>query len=243
VYWAEASGAVITSANLSTNAFGAGGLKEFGIRLSDSELDIDKLLRLVKPRKVTQSELRKLAIEHRRYWARNPPGKKKHEPGFFDTWLWDGAADPWKVGIWFEKTEWTETALAAAKSEYGREPEGGGIGGKKNSYVEGDWILEVCRSGNKLSRYEWMYVDRVVSLNKQEAVISGWPFQAISVYSTSDKRRTAVPFRIDSAFRKAFEVAACEYGFEKLRHLSRLPTKFFKTLQRSTNALRALELQ
>ena len=44
VYWAETRGCVLTSANLSTNALGAGNLKEVGILIGSDEIDIDRLL-------------------------------------------------------------------------------------------------------------------------------------------------------------------------------------------------------
>ncbi len=45
VYWSEGVGAVVTSANLSTNAMGVGGLKEAGVLLGPEFIDIAKLLK------------------------------------------------------------------------------------------------------------------------------------------------------------------------------------------------------
>ena len=44
VYWAAKRGAIVGSANLSTNALGAGGLKEFGVLLPPGSIDIDELI-------------------------------------------------------------------------------------------------------------------------------------------------------------------------------------------------------
>lgn len=44
VYWAERRATIITSANLSTNALGAGNLKEFGAFLRSGAIDIDGLI-------------------------------------------------------------------------------------------------------------------------------------------------------------------------------------------------------
>src|SRR5690349_21276883 len=51
IYWTEDVGAVITSANLSTNALGAGNLMEFGVLVPSKQIDINKLLRRINPNK------------------------------------------------------------------------------------------------------------------------------------------------------------------------------------------------
>src|SRR3990172_5431165 len=53
VYWTATQGTVVTSANLSTNAYGAGALHEAGVLLPSSKIDIDSLLDAVNPQKVT----------------------------------------------------------------------------------------------------------------------------------------------------------------------------------------------
>src|SRR5208337_4036975 len=64
IYWAEGLGAVITSANLSTNALGSGGLKEIGLRFGADQVDIDQVIRSIKPHPVKPSELNRLDREH-----------------------------------------------------------------------------------------------------------------------------------------------------------------------------------
>jgi len=60
VYWTATQGAVVASANLSTNAYGAGALHEAGVLLASSKVDVDALLDAVKPQKVTATALEKL---------------------------------------------------------------------------------------------------------------------------------------------------------------------------------------
>jgi hypothetical protein len=60
VYWTESRGAVVASANLSTNAYGAGALHEAGVLLPSSAININSLLKSVAPQKVTTNALTKL---------------------------------------------------------------------------------------------------------------------------------------------------------------------------------------
>ncbi len=69
IYWAEGRGCIITSANLSKNALGVGGLKELGVLLNPDEVDIDKVLSSLGKRPVNESEMKKLDREHARFSA------------------------------------------------------------------------------------------------------------------------------------------------------------------------------
>ncbi len=57
LYWSSRRGAVITSANLSSNAFGHGDLKEFGVRVSRGDVDIDRVIKSLKATKMTDAAL------------------------------------------------------------------------------------------------------------------------------------------------------------------------------------------
>src|ERR1022692_4866534 len=67
VYWSNRRGAIITSANLSTNALGAGGLKEIGVKLPPGEFDIERVLSSLKMRPVKSGELDRLDRERDKY--------------------------------------------------------------------------------------------------------------------------------------------------------------------------------
>ena len=101
VYWAEDKGAIITSANLSTNALGAGDLKEVGVGLCDTDVDIDKLIEIANPREVTKAELTRLAVQHKAYWIKNPPHTVRNQPDRFPDWVANGQIEPWKLGLWW----------------------------------------------------------------------------------------------------------------------------------------------
>ena len=70
LYWAEDM-LYITSANLSTNALGAGNLKEIGVLLPKGAIEIDELISKLAPRAVSAAELRKLDRLHKLYVIRN----------------------------------------------------------------------------------------------------------------------------------------------------------------------------
>jgi hypothetical protein len=72
----------VTSANLSTNALGAGDLKEIGVLLEPSAVGIERVLRTLNPRPVTQKELSSLDRRQRLYVA-----KKSHQGQALDSAL------------------------------------------------------------------------------------------------------------------------------------------------------------
>src|SRR5262249_52487710 len=71
VYWAKDRGAVVASANLSTNAMGIGSLKEAGVLLPPNEFHIERILKQLRPRPA-KSELRRLDVKHKEYYKRVP---------------------------------------------------------------------------------------------------------------------------------------------------------------------------
>ena len=58
LYWSENKGCVLTSANLTSNALGDGGLQEVGVLLSAKDVDIHRILRSIPRRKVTGVAMR-----------------------------------------------------------------------------------------------------------------------------------------------------------------------------------------
>jgi hypothetical protein len=57
---------IIPSANLSTNALGAGNLKEFGVHLPTDTVSIDDVIKSLRSRPFNRTEMDKLEEEHRR---------------------------------------------------------------------------------------------------------------------------------------------------------------------------------
>ena len=98
VYWAEGRGAIITSANLSTNALGSGDLKEVGVLLSDEDIDIDHLISSLKLRNPSKKELSDLDRLHDLFYVKNPPVNKKRQVPTLETWYQSIAPRLWKLG-------------------------------------------------------------------------------------------------------------------------------------------------
>ena len=70
LYWTQKHGAIITSANLSSNAMDTGHLLEFGILLPSRCINIKKLLSSLKIRQAKENEIRTLDVEHDHYYRK-----------------------------------------------------------------------------------------------------------------------------------------------------------------------------
>jgi phosphatidylserine/phosphatidylglycerophosphate/cardiolipin synthase-like enzyme len=95
VYWAEGVGAVVTSANLSTNAMGVGGLKEAGVLLGPEFIDIAKLLKPLQ-RRPAEPGLHNLDLAYREYRKRNP-WTNRSRPASFADWYASPQRESWKL--------------------------------------------------------------------------------------------------------------------------------------------------
>jgi hypothetical protein len=105
IYWSSRGGAVVTSANLSTNALGAGGLKEVGVRLPPGELNIQRILSALKMRSVTPAELDLLDRERDRYVVRTQMlHPKVSRRDSFPDWYESPMRKRWLLGCWGDPT-------------------------------------------------------------------------------------------------------------------------------------------
>ena len=83
VYWSEARGCVVTSANLSASALGVRGLKEAGVWMEPNTVNIDKLVTEAQPYAVTDSRIKRLRRDEERYkHAMASIGKRETDDGF-----------------------------------------------------------------------------------------------------------------------------------------------------------------
>lgn len=114
LYWSENKGAVVTSANLSTNALGSGNLKEVGVLLQRDELDIDHVIHSLKIEPASESVLRKLDGLHKSYVKRNKASLKiGGRIGSYREWYGLPMRPEWKLGWW----ESTGKLASAAKEK------------------------------------------------------------------------------------------------------------------------------
>ena len=139
VYWSEDKGAVVTSANLSTNALGSGNLKEIGVFLEPKEIDIDRIIQSLKIRSVSSKELKKLDLHHKQYVARNRgEGRRGFRMRSYLEWYKEPSRPEWKLGVVEGTVELASDAKAKSKNRYGVKDPEDWISCSYGEYREGD---------------------------------------------------------------------------------------------------------
>jgi hypothetical protein len=216
VYWTEDKGAVLTSANLSTNALGAGGLAEIGILMPSKNINIGKIIQSLKRRKVTEKELDKLDREHFVYHARNPFPARENNTVNFSEWYSLPNRQAWKIGYFSSYGSFSSAAKEIAKAEFDvREPDSS-ITCAENTYKKSDRVLTFLLGEKTISNISWVSVDYIVRTPKTDKeYMRGYPFQAIQVWP--DKRYPPPPFKIDKKFRYALAKAIRTMDIDEFR--------------------------
>ena len=237
IYWTSDLGCVVTSANLSTNALGAGGLKEFGVLLAKGAIKIKTILDSIKPRDATPAALDALEKRHKAYVAANPGRvRRSRRTDTFQQWfaLRPGFRPKWKIG------DFGTVAKAASKrtyamsmEEYGRGPVEFITGGPRD-YAQWDWVLKFRVHGGKVESPSWMCVSNIFRVPRSDkSYIREFPIEAVQNRPLHEYERP--PFEIDKRFRSAFRTSLRLYGTEKIADLtSRVPPRsFLKELWRA----------
>lgn len=218
LYWAEDKGAIISSANLSTNALGAGNLKEIGVVLPKGTIEIDALISKLRPRVVSAAELRKLDRLHKLYVIRNRNDFRTNRLGAqsFEDWYNSAHRAEWRLG-WWDSIEYSasKSAKAICKKEYGVPEPHWAQACRQADCKKGDWTLSFRLTANGASTATWMFIDYVVKLTAAERRDSGYPYEAVQIWSPN--RYSERPFLIDSRFRRAFAQAVHKYRPDNIR--------------------------
>jgi hypothetical protein len=206
LYWAEGLGAVVTSANLSTNALGAGGLKEVGVLLSDSSIDIDRILSSLKMRRPSEKELDRLDKEHDRFQVRNPNRTRRTVASSFSHWYNSQLPRKWKLGWYDADGTWSRAAVEIAKRDYGIHPFDF-ISCKRADFSQDEWVLTFMVNKGKITDVGWLFVDYVtrVPQNDKKAYDATYPYSAVQV--GKPRGYPPPPFRIDSRLRASLKRA------------------------------------
>jgi len=233
VYWSEHKGAVITSANLSTNALGAGDLREAGVLLPPGALDIDRLLGSLKTYPVTATSLRKLDRAHKRFLTGKTRIPDTAPARTFSEWYALPSRPLWKLGVW-QTIDKTSSAAKQKSSElYGVSSPDDFIGCRAGQYSADDWILTFRSSGRSVSDIHWMYVTFIVRVPRSERGIYDptYPYQAVQVHPLRHYPRP--PFAITPAFKKAFDQALREFGLKKVvdQDITKPPIRLLTAIQ------------
>lgn len=219
LYWSDDNGAIITSANLSTNALGSGNLKEIGAFLESQEVDIDLLIQLLKIRPASFEELKRLDSSHKRYVVRNRgEGRIASHAGSFDEWYELPFRPKWKLG-WIEgSVELSSNAKAISESEYGVPHPENWISCRSGEYQRFDWILTFTLERFP-TEFGWMFTDYVAKVSKSDKVFDKeCPYQAVQVWP---KRSYPVPpFSVrGKQFQRAFSKAVSKFGVSRIKKL------------------------
>ena len=238
IYWAEGKGAVVTSANLSANALGAGNLREAGVLLPARTVDVDRIIGSIHPRPVSGAELHRLDKVHRRFHTGKWRPFVQAPARTFREWYKEPARSRWKLGWWNSGGQVSKAARQVSTERYGVRSPHTFIGCTQRQYSDYDYILTFYSQGESISNIEWMYVYfRVkVSRSDKRAYSYGYPYQAVQV--STPKYCPPPPFVASGEFKRAFRRALRAYGLRKLtdRDVTKPPARLVDLIYREIGA-------
>jgi hypothetical protein len=206
IYWTVNHGAIISSANLSTNAFGSGKLKEIGVLVSSEMIDIKKIISSLNIRKVTINELNELERTFNIFHGGTGNIRYNGRYTTFKEW-YNKYQTPWKIGKWEEEESFSKEAIDKARNEYNTIPADSFLTHKK-MFNEGEWILCLKLAGYRITIISWIYVHFLVKTKEKN-------YEAVQVWK--QKVYNGMPFRIDTGFKTAFKKTAIKFGIENIK--------------------------
>jgi hypothetical protein len=219
LYWAAGRGTIITSANLSTNALGAGSLKEVGVLLPPDVVDIDELISSLKSRPFNKVEMRKLEELHRKIKVREPRRMHKEDRVDYLEWYSLPARSEWKLGWWEEYGNFAKEAREKVRNDFNkREPENF-IACRKQDFRQADRVLSFRLTKSGASASSWLFVDFVVKVGRKDkkAYDADYPYQAIQAWTP--RHYSPPPFVLTTGFRAALRAACLKYGIEQIKKM------------------------
>jgi len=216
IYWAEGKGVVITSANLSVNALGAGNLREAGVLLPASTIDVDRIIGSIHPRPVSGTELYRLDKAHKRFYTGKGRVPVRTRVRTFREWYSEPTRSGWKLGWWDSASQVSKAAKQVSAERYGVRSPHTFIACRQRQYSDYDCILSFYSRGESISKIEWIHVDFCVKVSRSDkrAYSLGYPYQAVQVWTA--KHYPAPPFVASGEFNRAFKRALRAYGLRKI---------------------------
>lgn len=207
LYWSK-KGLVVTSANLSTYALGSGGLKEIGVLLPASSIDINKIIQSISARGAEDDEITNLEKEHKKIYRTNPDlsSKSKTEYSFRQWYELKNHGKKWKIAFCFPaNVSLSKKGSEVLEREHGSKSYERIMEISDNDYEQDDWILSYEFNGKKPVDIEWIYAHHVVKVLRKRKDKTKYHYQIIQANKLKayDKK----PFEIDAAFKKAFSYA------------------------------------
>lgn len=240
VYWSQAAGCIITSANLSTFALGAGNLMEAGARFPPGAVDIEQFLHPLKAKPVTGKDLADLDRKHNRHASQNPSTHTGRADSF-EEWYTSPYRIAWKIVQWESRKEQDSSALkAAAKAEGLRSPHTNlGLERFEQQHLQADdWLFVAKNTGQGASAPFWFYVDCILKISKNDSGYDpDWPFEGVQF--RPNKYYPSPPFRIDAAFRQALRTitSSMRWAFSTLEPGKQLLADLLQEYLNVRNAL------
>ena len=213
VYWSEGVGAVVTSANLSTNAMGFGGLREAGVLLGPEFVDIAKLLKPLQ-RRPAEPELHDLDLANREYFKRNPRTGRSHSASFAD-WYTSVQRESWKLLVCEEYSDdgISQASKDHSRREMGFDPENWAWSSERAAVNEHEWVLCAGLRREDKDSFAWLFVDHVEKVSSQDkAFLAKYPYELVQVRPI--KTYAPPPFAVDFEFKKAFWKTAERLGIK-----------------------------
>ena len=210
LYWTESQGAVVASANLSTNAYGKGALHEAGVLLPSKAVNIEVVLKTVDPKKVTRAALAKLRAGAKRQSGRSPELGRKRT---FLHWLKQPKRIRWMLHCYDTYGGGPSKRLRdEAKEETGSTRVLNWIYCRKGEVQPEAFVLPVdLASKRRPLADDWLFAHRVVLVAKKDKQYSSeWPYQAGQLHRNAACPPS--PFFVDSHFRAALRAAYKELG-------------------------------
>ncbi len=230
VYWTEDMGTVITSANLTQNALGAGNLREVGIWIEPGKFNIDRVLSSLSYWKPTAHDLYELDNAHHEYYIANKLKSDSATLLTYPEWYRSAHRARWHICWWSSSNVYlAETAKPVLFQKYRVTTAQEYFNSNdKADYPKNIWVLCFTSYGKRLTTFSWMHIDLVVRVSKSDkkAYEPGYPFQFIQIWKR--KSYPPPPFVINNAFREALRKAAKKATWDKLDTWAKPTPNFLK---------------
>jgi len=219
VYWAAKRGVVITSANLSTNALGAGDLKEFGVLLPATSVGIDDVIESLRTRSFNKHEMDRLEREHRKLMARKQRSYRKPEKVSYSEWFELPVRPEWTLGWYDIRGEFAREAKDIARADFYQKSPYTFVSCGKGDYRNADWVLSFRLNAKGADAPEWIYVDFMAKTSREEKGprFGDYPYQAVQV--ATPRHYPAPPFALTGGFRTALRKASVAFGIARIKNL------------------------
>lgn len=186
--------------------------------LPENAVNIDKILRSLKSRPFNKADMLKLEKAEKAIKARKPRHQRETDEVDFKEWYSLPSRAEWKIG-WVDSYDAKLSSRAKDKimSDYARSKAFDYICCNKDDYKKNDWVLSFFVTKDGAVGLNWLYVDFIIRITKDEEQIgfTDYIYQAVQVLTSL--HYPSPPFKINRPFKTAFKLATKEYGISKIK--------------------------